>query len=310
MIVAIILVSALSAGQSEETSPPVVWPAAYKRFVDLFEAREYHCSAGQDQPVVLKYRLFVPRNLDPTRRYPLILWLHGLGEGGKDNHRSLKYVPMIFNDLEHAEKYRFFFLVPQCPSAHDTWTSKLDSTSDKDMLTATHEMLQEVMREQPVDPDRVSLIGICSGGGACWSMGQRYPDTFAAIVPTNPGCGDLSQAARLAHIPIWAFQFEYPEIAKDMMDAVKQAGGNIHLTTASYQAHDAWSVAIEKCDIVTWMTAQRRNAWICLTPPGHRPWQWWHILTVPSVFAGLVGVAWMSERKRRQRRKQDQLTIK
>jgi len=88
----------------------------------------------------------------------------------------------------------------------------------------------------------VSLIGICSGGNACWEMAIRYPEVFSAVVPATPGSGNISKAGRLAGIPIWAFhaKHEHPEGTEAMAAAVEQAGGNIYLTLEQSGAHYSW----------------------------------------------------------------------
>ncbi len=267
-------------------------PVVSREFAAAFEAHEYPVGKAH-----ITYRLFVPRNLKPRERCPLLLWLHGKDEGGLDNHFNLRYLPLVLKDIQHLEKYRFFILVPQCPSPDIVWTSDWAGT---DMLTVTHDLLEKTMREQPVDPDRVYLFGVCSGGIGCWEMAANYPDVFAAAVPTTPQGGDESQAARLVNIPIWAFESDKPEQTQEMVEAVKAAGGNIHLTIPfRFKQHDSWHLALEQCDVMTWMLEQRRGQWICWRPPGFKPWRWWHILGVPLGFAAIVCLGWYSERRRR-----------
>ena len=249
-----------------------------------------------------------------------------------DNRQNLRYLPMVLRDVEHLEQYRFFILVPQCPSTEIVWTSNLEtveeqvgqvvagtrrvpsaisgtrrvpttgSTGPDDMLTVAEQLLQKTMREQPVDPDRVYLLGISSGGTGAWEMALRHPDWFAAVVPISPDHGDPSQAAKLAAIPIWVFHDngDRPEATQRMVEAVEAAGGNIHLSLSRTGQHDAWTVALRGFDVVDWMLEQRRGAWICWRPPGCKPWRWWHILGVPLAFAGIVCVGWYSERRRRR----------
>ena len=298
-------------------------PDVPQQLVNLFEAHEY-VAGGQR----FHYRLFVPRNLQPTKRYPLLLWLHGAGQGGMDNRENLMYLQAVFSDLNHPEKYRFFILVPQCPSEDIVWTTNLgaegdrhifrssdvsrqDSTTDRkmsqspapanDMLTVTHQIFQKTMQEQPVDPDRIYLLGVCSRGNGCWEMAMRYPEMFAAVVPTTPGGGDVSQAGRLINIPIWAFHNKdaEPEGTIEMVAAVQRAGGNIHLTLQQSSEHDSWDLAIKRYDIMNWMLEQRRGQWICWWPPGCRGWRWWHILGVPLAFLSIVCLGWYSEKRRR-----------
>jgi predicted peptidase len=301
------LVTALMLSIALLSAQPNEQYAVSKTFADLFEAHEYRCDGGANQQeICIRYRLFVPHDLKPGERCPLLLWLHGKGEGGMDNQMNLKYLPMVLKDTERIEQYRFFILVPQCPSRDITWSSSLGianagASDTNDMLGITHAILQKTMQEHLVDQDRLYLNGICSGGKACWEMAMRHPEIYAAMVLMTPGGGDVTRAAKLANMPIWAFQFEKPDDANGMVDAVKRAGGNIHLTTASYQTHDSWSTALRHYNIMAWMLAQHRDPLIYWTPPGHRAWRWWHILGVPLGFLTIVGIGAISEKKRRRK---------
>lgn len=278
-----------------------------EEFANVFESREYRYEGDEGkQTVCLRYRLFVPRNLKSGERCPLLLWLHGQGEGGMDNVANLKYLSMVLSDTNHLEQYRFFILVPQCPSSDLSWTGRLgrprrSETDRDDMLQVAWDMLETTMHDDPIDEDRVYMTGICSGGNAAWEMAMRHPGAFAAITPMTPGGGDPSRAALLANTPIWAFQneFEHPEGVKEMVSAIRQAGGNVHFTMDRSANHDSWTAAIHRYDAVGWMFQQRRGAWVCWTPPGQCPWQWWHVFGVPFGFAAIVGLAWTAERRRR-----------
>lgn len=170
-------------------------PAVLGRFADCFQTREYRYSGGEGpEEIVVPYRLFVPRNVRHARRRPLLVWLHGKAEGGLDNRLNLTHLPTLLKDSGPIEQCPFFILVPQCPSPEIVWTTnlgsrKLPGLEPQDMLTATDQILQETMRQQSVDPDRVYLAGVCSGGSACWEMAMRHPELFAALVPTTPGGG-------------------------------------------------------------------------------------------------------------------------
>jgi predicted peptidase len=298
------IIAALMLSTALLSAEPTKLGLVSREFAEHFEAHEYRCPGGANQPELrIRYRLFVPRNMQPGEKYPLILWLHGRGEGGTDNQLNLRYMQTVLKDVKNLEQYRFFILLPQCPSPDIGWTGGLGTantgaTSGKDMLNIAYEILQKTMQEQPVDPDRISLLGICSGGSGCWDMAVRYPELFSAVAPMTPGSGNVSQANRLINCPIWAFRNEYTQTrdTRQMVAAVKQAGGNIHLTTEPNGRHDSWTAAIQDYDIIGWMVAQRRNAWICWRPPGHR---WLHVLGMPVAFIMIVGLGWYSERRRR-----------
>jgi hypothetical protein len=175
-----------------------------------------------------------------------------------------------------------------------------------DMITVVFNVLQKTMQEYAVDPDRVCLSGVSSGGTGCWEMAMRYPESFSAVVPLSSAGGDNARAARLAGIPIWAVHNNAdkntpPDGVRATVMAVNAAGGNAHLSLLASKTHDSWTVAFQKLGVMEWMLAQRRGS-ISWPPPGCKPWAWWPILTVPVAFAAVVLMGRRSELKRRTRR--------
>ncbi|MDR0521775.1 MAG: prolyl oligopeptidase family serine peptidase [Planctomycetaceae bacterium] len=91
--------------------------------LQLFKEETLHYTQGEkfkDQDI--KYRLHVPRNMEPGKKYPLVLWLHGAGECGNDNKRSLIHLHHILPYLTGTKQRDFFLLVPQCPK-NSNWGS-------------------------------------------------------------------------------------------------------------------------------------------------------------------------------------------
>jgi predicted peptidase len=43
----------------------------------------------------VKYRLFVPANYDSSKKYPLIVTMHGVGERGSDNTRQVDLEDLV-----------------------------------------------------------------------------------------------------------------------------------------------------------------------------------------------------------------------
>lgn len=270
-------------------------------FPDVFQSCEYRYSGGKYQDELFRYRLFVPRDMKPGDRYPLLVWLHGYGESGSDNQWNLKFLPLIVDTAYPMEKYRFFILVVQCPWSDPQWFHGFTPQPD-DMLTVAHEILQKTMRKQPIDPDRVYLAGVSQGATGCWEMALRYPELFAAVVPMGSDGGDASRAD-LLHMPIWAYHCRYdkPEGVQWIVSAIQSVNGNAYLTMLPWHEHGGWPGAFQEDDFVGWMMAQRRGERICWTPPGCRPWRWWHVSTVPLAFAAVVWLGWRSDQKRRKR---------
>ena len=57
-----------------------------------------------------------PEKIEPGKRYPLVLFLHGAGERGDDNVEQLKYLPTWLASDENRRKYPCFVIAPQCPA--------------------------------------------------------------------------------------------------------------------------------------------------------------------------------------------------
>ena len=157
----------------------------------------------------------------------------------------------MLDDPAHAEKYRFFVLAVQCPWElgwfDQTGDASPGTRRSDDMLTVAADILRRTMRECPVDPDRVYLLGISSGASASWEMATRWPELFAALVPLACGSSgsDESRAEKLIKIPIWAFINNGERAGVErMVSAVQAAGGNAFLTVADSPGHNAWSAPL------------------------------------------------------------------
>src|SRR5690606_10849573 len=68
----------------------------------------------------MPYRLFVPKDYDPSKSYPLVLFLHGGGERGTDNEKQLlaNDGAIIWAAPENQAKHPSFVLAPQARNVH------------------------------------------------------------------------------------------------------------------------------------------------------------------------------------------------
>ena len=76
--------------------------------VDGFEARTYK---------MMPYRLFVPTTYDKSRKYPLIVWLHGSGSVGSDNLKQISGASLrgthTWTAAQAQAQHPAFVLAPQ-----------------------------------------------------------------------------------------------------------------------------------------------------------------------------------------------------
>lgn len=219
----------------------------------------------------LPYRLLKPEGYDKDgqNRYPLVVFLHGMGERGDDNKRQLINGVERFVLAPARKKYPCFLLVPQCPS-DDTWSPLQDTKSNPEFeaepnrpLGLVVDLIESLSREFRIDPDRLYLTGISMGGYGTWDMIARHPDRFAAAMPVCGG-GDPSQAEKLARLPIWAFHGARdsvvpPERTRAMIAAIRKAGGRPIHTEFDGAGHDSWTPTYRNQAVLDWLFAQRRT---------------------------------------------------
>jgi hypothetical protein len=121
---------------------------------------------GASRTVVLR----IPRGYDPTRPWPLIYALHGMGGRAA---QIIAYLEGILGEQCEA----FVIAAPdgyEEVAVHDPrWPP-----------TAEHPRAWRAIRETVhVDGDRVHLTGYSRGGHGSWTLGVLHADQFASITP-------------------------------------------------------------------------------------------------------------------------------
>lgn len=229
-----------------------------------FEPRTF-----QDGDFALNYRIYVPSDLKPGEKVPLVLFFHGAGERGDNNIRQLHHaVPGLFSYVK-KNAIPAIIVAPQCPSGMQ-WVNvpwgglshTMPAEPSKPMHAAMA-LLQDCLKTLPVDDTRVYVSGISMGGFGAWDIVQREPGLFAAALPVCGG-GDTAEAAKLKDLPIWTFHGDQDQTVKvirsrDMVEAVKSAGGNPKYTEYAGVAHNSWTQTFANAEVLQWLFAQKKT---------------------------------------------------
>lgn len=213
-------------------------------------AQSRHVQAVITIDETVRFLLYLPPGYrdDPDRRWPLMFFLHGSGERGTDLRQVKAWGPPSM--LEGVADYPFIVVSPQVPMGQ-SWNPHV-----------LHGLLQRLQRELRIDPDRVVATGLSMGGFGVWNWALEYPHDLAAIAPIAGG-GDDDRACRATTVPVWAFHGEADtvvplKLGQDMVDALRQCGGQARLTTYPGVGHDAWVPAYRDPELLRWLQAQRR----------------------------------------------------
>jgi predicted peptidase len=220
------------------------------------------------------YQVFLPRGFDPARKWPVILFLHGSGERGDDNHKQVE-VGLGSHIAAHMDDFPAVTVFPQAPEA-TRWSGAPERAAFAAMV--------ESVREFHGDRRRLYLTGLSMGGYGAWQMALDHPGVFAAMVvvcggllPT-PELPDLrvtsipsdtphpyaEVARRLRRMPIWIFHGELddvlpPQAARDQYAALMKLHASAKLTMFPEANHNAWDPAYATPELWTWLFAQRRR---------------------------------------------------
>jgi predicted peptidase len=200
-----------------------------------------------------RYAVWVPRDYTPDREWPVILYLHGIGESGSDGefHTTVGLGRAI---RSHPERFEALVVMPQMPVG-SRWKGRI-----LDLALAT---LDATLREYRADRDRVVLTGLSLGGYGTWLLGSQQPERFCALLPICGG-GDPANAAKLARLPIWCFHGDADPVvpverSREMVAAVRAAGGDVKYTELAGVEHNSWDPAYGDPEVVKWMLAQHRH---------------------------------------------------
>jgi predicted peptidase len=231
---------------------------------ERFQARVYRNKKFSSLP----YRLLVPVTYDRAKKYPLVLFLHGVGERGSDNRIQLYCGLDIFAEEKRMKRYPCFIVAPQCPS--DTKWAEVDWKADRHTmqkkptpaLAMAMELLNELQKEFSIDSSRIYITGYSMGGFGAWEAIQRWPDYFAAAVPVCGG-GDEALAPRLVGIPIWAFHGALDNVVKvtrsrNMINAVVRAGGMPRYSEYTLLTHLCWNYCYTDEAMFDWLFRQKK----------------------------------------------------
>lgn len=201
----------------------------------------------------VQYLLYLPKDYDPAKPTPTMLFLHGRGESYGPLSLVAKWGPPQL--VQQGQDFPMILISPQCPG-NDSWNRP---TQQKRLV----ELLDKIVAEFSVDADRLYLSGLSMGGYGSWRLAADHPDRFAAVVPICGG-GDPADAEKLAKLPIWVFHGDQDaavpyERSVEMVEAIRAAGGEkIRFTGLEHVGHNSWSPAYALPELYDWILAQKR----------------------------------------------------
>jgi len=188
---------------------------------------------------------------DASRRWPLVVYLHGSGDRGADlsvlKHNGPSNQEWLREDLP------FILVSPLCPK--DEWW-------DPTAVVALVDKICETMR---VDTEKIYLTGVSMGGFGTCDVAAHYPERFAAIAPVC-GFGNAGDTVWYKDVPIWTFHgakddIVPPDVTRKGVERLKELGSkNVHYTEYPEGNHGITDEAYGDRAFWTWLLEQRRKS--------------------------------------------------
>ena len=201
---------------------------------------EFYDQRKSTAPFGYEHFVSLPPSYDRnvSRKWPLILFLHGSGESQRspgESHASIRHgVPKVIlcydklcgsgdNECPHidipmAARMRKNKQVKQEDRSSEPVPIEACTELAENFVTVTPSLdmrrgygwsspilsalLNEVLERYRIDHDRIHLTGFSMGGYGVWDLALREPHRFASLIPICGGA-DPSQADKLKHLPIW-----------------------------------------------------------------------------------------------------------
>jgi predicted esterase len=183
-----------------------VWDTESNRISKLLDRFDLSGRFTYDEDLTMSYAFYEPPM--GREKSPLIIWLHGGGEGGSDPS-----VPLMANraanyasDQIQAIFKGAYVLVPQCPGAwmHNTEGVMTHGQEDDAYHVGLMALIRDFVDGHPdIDADRIYVGGCSNGGYMSLKLILEHPGYFAA-----------------GYISALAYQSQY--ISDEQMESIKE----------------------------------------------------------------------------------------
>lgn len=223
---------------------------------------------------------------NPTKKYPLIVFLHGSGEMGNGSASSLTILNrigitrLLSGNLFPSSfsyggtSYSFIVVAPQMKTSND-WTNSIQAVIDYCKKTYR------------VDEDRIYLTGLSLGGVTAWeystnsvNQGKGLAGALLVCPGAYPSSWQLQNLSQ-SQLPIWVTNNSNDPInnvsgAQSLVNAINNtvpAPPTAWLTIFNKSGHDAWTQTYDPAftqnglNVYQWMLSHTRSTGQTTNPP-------------------------------------------
>ncbi len=151
----------------------------------------------------IDYRYFSPVGENDTTKYPLVVWLHGMGDGATEGkqvteHEAAKWASDEYQSRFKGSEGAFIFAPRSLEEKGLFWADSLIYP----LRAAIDDFICQ--NKANIDLSRIYVGGYSMGGRMTLKMAIAYPEFFAAAFPICPAwMPTAQQAEKIADMPVW-----------------------------------------------------------------------------------------------------------
>lgn len=151
----------------------------------------------------IDYSYYSPVKENDSTKYPLVVWLHGMGDGSEAGKQVTKSNIAYWASDEFQARFKpsggaFIFAPRSLEEKNIYWSN--------DLLEPLRAAIDSFISENKanVDVSRIYIGGYSMGGKMTYKMAIAYPEMFAAAFPICPAWAPSEDlTALISDLPIW-----------------------------------------------------------------------------------------------------------
>lgn len=240
---------------------------------NLFE-KQWLTQNGDTMP----FRVLLPENYDPAKKYPLVLFLHGRGESGSDNEKQLTHGAKMFLQDSIRKNYPAIVVFPQC-AANSYWSNVqavmngsktgkrtfyfVPAGEPSKAMVMLQSLVGNLLDRYPVKLNQVYVMGLSMGGMGTFELVRRMPGLFSAAIPICGGAHPAT-ATQLVKTKWWVFHggkddVVLPAFSEQMVQALKKTKASVQFTLFPNANHNSWDPAFAEPGLLKWLFSQKNR---------------------------------------------------
>ena len=212
--------------------------------------------------VSMVYRVYTPNSYQAEgEKLPVVVYLHSAAERGNvwnavfaNNGWTNNWINNLITETQ-VGTHQAVLVIPQSGYAKvwnsmnngDRWGignyTNAEQGEISPQLQLAKEILDHVVGTYNVDADRLYLTGASMGGYGAWDMLDRFPSTFAAVMPLSGGGNtDAAKTEAFASTPVWAYHGAQdslitPANTTELIKIMRGRGGKTVYSRPASQGH-------------------------------------------------------------------------